>query len=114
MYFLLAAVSNLTGIGTNNNCIIRGQDSNLTCIYGGVPQPTVLWYTLSGDGDSMRRNIPVNDAEYIVHKTSAETILTVRNVGDEDNVKYVCEATNTVNSTVKMGEMELDIDICCK
>ena len=56
----------------------------------------------------------MSDADYVVHKTSTETILTIRNVDDGDKVKYVCEATNTVNSTVKMGKMELDIDICCK
>ena len=112
-YFITvpAFVSSLTGIGTDDKCVTRDQDSNLTCTYGGVPQPTVLWYTLTGDD---RRNIPVSDAEYVVHKTSTVTILTIRNVGDEDNVKYGCEATNTVNSTVKMGKMELDIDICCK
>ena len=109
-----AFVTSLTGIGTGNNCVTRGKDSNLTCTYGGIPQPTVLWYTLSGDGDSVRRNIPVSDAEYVVHTTATETILTVRTVDDGDNVKYVCEAMNTVNNTVRMGKMEKTFDICCK
>ena len=115
-YFITvpAFVTSLTGIGTGDNCVTRDQDSNLTCTYGGVPQPTVLWYTLTGDGDSIRRNIPVSDAEYVVHKTSTETILTIRNVDDGDNVKYICEATNTVNSTVKMGRITKQFDICCK
>ena len=112
-YFITvpAFVTSLTGIGTGDKCVTRGQDSNLTCTYGGVPQPTVLWYTLTGDD---RRNIPVSDADYVVHKTSTETILTIRNVDDGDKVKYGCVATNTVNSTVKMGEITKEFDICCK
>ena len=106
-----AYVTSLTGIGTGNNCITSGKDSNLTCTYGGIPQPTVLWYTLSGNN---RRNIPVSDAEYVVHSTATETILTVRTVDDGDKVKYVCEATNTVNGTMRMGKMEKTFDICCK
>ena len=109
-----AFVTSLTGTGTGKNCITRGKDSNLTCIYGGIPQPSVSWYTLSGDGDSNRRNIPVSDAEYVVLKNATETILTVRTVDDGDNVKYVCEAINTVNGIVRMGKMEKKFDICCK
>ena len=110
-----AFVTSLTGIGTGDNCITRGKNSNLTCTYGGIPQPTVLWYTLSGDGDSVRRNIPVSDAEYVVHATATETILTIRTVDDDDgNVTYGCEATNVVNGTLRMGKMEKMFDICCK
>ena len=83
----------------------------LTCTYGGVPQPSVLWYTLTGD---TRTNIPVNNAEYIVESTLMETVLIIRIVDDEDDVIYGCEATNTVNDTVVMEKIELDIDICCK
>ena len=84
----------------------------LTCTYNGVPQPSVLWYTLTGDS---RRNISVSDAEYVVDRISTtETQLTIRNIGDEDDVTYGCEATNTVNGSVVMERMELDIDICCK
>ena len=39
----------------------------LTCTYNGVPQPSVLWYTLTGDS---RRNISVSDAEYVVDRIS--------------------------------------------
>ena len=115
MYVTVPAfVTSLIGTGTDNNCITRGKDSNLTCTYGGIPQPSVLWYTLSGDDDSVRRNIPVSDAEYVVLTSATETILTVHTVDDGDNVKYVCEATNTVNGTLRMGKMEKIFDICCK
>ena len=115
MYVTVPAfVTSLTGTGTDNNCITRGQDSNLTCTFGGTPQPSILWYTLSGDDDSVRRNIPVSDAEYVVLTSATETILTVRTVDDGDNVTYGCEATNTVNGTVRMGKMEKKFDICCK
>ena len=83
----------------------------LTCTYGGVPQPTVLWYTLNGD---VRTNIPGSDADYVVETTLTETILTIRNVGDEDDVVYGCEATNTVDGSIVMEMMQLDVDICCK
>ena len=85
----------------------------LRCTYGGVPQSNVLWYALNGD--SSRTNIPVSDAEYVVDTISTtETQLTIRNVGDVDDVTYGCEATNTVNDSVAMAKIELDIDICCK
>ena len=109
-----AFVTSLTGTGTGDNCITRGKDSNLTCTFGGTPQPSVLWYTLSGDGGSVEREIPMSDAEYVVHSSATETILTVRTVDDGDNVKYVCEAMNRVNGTVRMGKMEKTFDICCK
>ena len=83
----------------------------LTCAYGGVPQPSVLWYTLTGD---TRTNIRVNNPEYIVGSTLMETVLIIRIVDDEDDVIYGCEATNTVDGTVVMEKIELDIDICCK
>ena len=84
----------------------------LTCTYGGVPPSTVLWYALSGDS---RRNIPVSDVEYVVDAISAtETQLTIRNVAAENDVTYGCEATNTVNGSMVMEKIELDIDICCK
>ena len=84
----------------------------LRCTYGGVPQSDVLWYAQNGDS---RTNIPASDAEYVVDTISTtETQLTIRNVGDEDDVTYGCEATNTVNGSVVTAMMELDIDICCK
>ena len=83
----------------------------LTCTYGGVPQATVMWYTLNGN---VRRNIPVSDAEYVVESTTTQTELTIRNVGDDDNVKYVCESTNIVNGSMVMMKIEKEIKICCK
>ena len=57
----------------------------------------------------------MSDAEYVVDTISAtETQLTIRNVGDEDDVTYGCEATNIVNGSVVMAKIELDVDICCK
>ena len=104
-----ATVSNLTA--TDDNCIIRDQDSNLTCTHDGVPQPSVLWYTLTND---TRVNISASDADYVVTITPTETILTIRDVDSEDAGTYGCEATNTVNGSVMVNHMEIDVIICSK
>ena len=107
-----ATVNSLTGIGDESMCITRGQDSNLTCTFSGTPQPQFMWYALNGDS---RRNIPMSDAEYVVHEiSSTETVLTIRTVGDEDKVKYGCEATNTINGSDITNRMEKEIAICSK
>ena len=106
-----ATVSNLTGTATDENCIIRDQDNVLTCTYDGVPQPSVLWYTLTGDN---RVNIPASDADYVVTITPTETVLTIRDVDSEDAGTYGCEATNTVNGSVMVNHMEIDVIICSK
>ena len=106
-----AAVSNLTVTATDDNCIIRDQDNMLTCTYDGVPQPSVLWYILTGD---TRVNIPASDADYVVTITTTETVLTIRDVDSEDAGTYGCEATNTVNGSVMVNHMEIDVIICSK
>ena len=107
-----ATINSLTGIGDYKNCIIRGWDSNLTCTFSGTPQPQFMWYTLNGDS---RRNIPGSNAEYVVFTiNSTETVLTIRTVGDKDDVTYGCEATNMVNGSAHIDRMELEIDVCCE
>ena len=107
-----ATINSLTGIGDNNNCIVRGRDSNLTCTFNGTPQPRFMWYVLNGQS---RRNIPGSDAEYVVYTiNSTETVLTIRSVGDENDVTYGCEATNFVNGSIYIDRMELEIDVCCE
>ena len=110
-----AAVSSLTGIGSDSTCIVSGEDSRLRCTYGGVPNPIPLWYKITGGDGTVRTDIPASDAKYVVTSISdTETELTIRNVASEDDVIYGCEATNTVNGTAMVGKMELDIDICSK
>ena len=106
-----ATVSNLANTATDDNCIIRDQDNMLTCTYDGAPQPSVLWYTLT---DDTRVNIPASDADYVVTITPTETILTIRDVDSEDAGTYGCEATNTVNGSVMVNHMEIDVIICSK
>ena len=107
-----AMVTSLTGIGSDNNCITRGQDSMLRCTYGGVPAPTRIWYKGTGGN---RMNIPVSNADYVVEDPSTtETVLTIRNVGDDDMDTYGCETSNTINDSTVMGRMELAVVICCK
>ena len=107
-----ATVDSLTGIGDGSMCINGGQDSNLTCTYSGVPQPTVLWYMLNGD---IRRNISMNNAKYVVYQMSpTDTVLTIHTASDEDNVTYGCEATNVINRSLHEARMEMKIDICGK
>ena len=106
-----ATVSNLTNTATDDDCIIRDQDNMLTCTYDGAPQPSVLWYTLT---DDTRVNIPTSDANYVVTITPTETVLTIRDVDSEDAGTYGCEATNTVNGSVMVNHMEIDVIICSK
>ena len=106
-----ATVNSLTGIGTSNSCTIRDQDNMLTCTYDGVPQPSVLWYTLTGD---TRVDIVASDADYVVTTTPTETVLTIRDVDSEDAGTYGCEATNTVNGSVVVNLMEINVTICSK
>ena len=83
----------------------------MTCTYDGAPQPSVLWYTIIGD---TRVNILTSDADYVVTITPTETILTIRDVDSEDAGTYGCEATNTVNGSVMVNHMEIDVIICSK
>ena len=83
----------------------------LTCTYDGVPQPSVLWYTLTGD---TRVDIAASDADYVVTTTPTEIQLTIRDVDSEDDGTYRCEATNTVNGSVVVNLMEINVTICSK
>ena len=106
-----ATVSNFTAIGADDNCIARGQDTNLTCTYGGLPQPSILWYKGAND---TRVNIIASDAGYLVITTPTESILTIRNVVSVDAGTYGCEASNTVNGTVLVDYAEINIMVCSK
>ena len=109
-----ATVNSLTGIGDKNKCIVRGQDSNLTCTFSGTPQPQFMWYTKSGKNGPMNP-IPGSNAEYVVYNiSSTETILGIRTVGDEDDLIYGCQATNLKNGTTHTAMKEFEIDICGK
>ena len=59
-------------------------------------------------------NIPASDADYVVTITPTETVLTIRDVDSEDAGTYGCEATNTVNGSVMVNHMEIDVIICSK
>ena len=110
-----AFISSLTGIGDDDTCIVSGQDSMLRCTYGGVPIPIPLWYKSTGGDAAVRTDIPASDAKYVVSSLSdTVTELTIRNVASEDDIIYGCEATNTVNGTSEVENLELDINICCK
>ena len=108
-----AVVTSLTGTGTDKKCITLGIDSILTCTYTGVPMVTPLWYRITGDD---RADIRESDAEYVVDETSAPqtTKLTIRNVVSEDAGKYGCQASNSVNGTTAISNMEIDFVICSK
>jgi len=59
--------------------------------------------------------IPESNAEYVVYTISeTETVLGIRTVGDEDDVTYVCQATNSKNGTDHVDSMEIEIEICGK
>ena len=103
-----ATVNSVTGNGIDNNCIARGQNSNLTCTYSGVPQPSILWYKDS------RVNILTTDAGYVVTTTPTESVLTIRNVVSVDAGTYGCEASNTVNGTVLVDYTERNVTVCSK
>ena len=108
-----AAITNLTGTGTGERCIVLGIDSMLTCTYTGVPTVTPLWYKGTGDD---RVEIRESDAEYVVDETSMPqtTILTIRNVANDDAGIYGCQASNSVNGTTSSNSMEIDFVICSK
>ena len=64
----------------------------LAAAYGGVPTLIPLWYKITDEGDGT--DIPASDAKYVVTSISdTETELTIRNVASEDDIIYVCEAT---------------------
>ena len=64
-------LSGLTGVGSDGTCIVSGEDSRLTCTYGGVPTPIPLWYKIISEGDdAVRTNISTSDAKYVVIITS--------------------------------------------
>ena len=108
-----AVVTSLTGTGTGRKCIVLGIDSMLTCTYTGVPTVTPLWYKDTGDG---KMEIRESNAEYVVDETSTPqtTILTIRNVADDDAGKYGCQASNSVNGTTSSHHIEVDFVICSK
>ena len=108
-----AAVTSLTGTGTDERCIILGIDSILTCTYTGIPMATLLWYKGSGDA---RVNIPISEAEYVLALTPATqtTKLLIRNVVGEDAGIYGCEAANSVNGTTSLDHLEINFVICSK
>ena len=84
----------------------------LRCTYGGVPIPISLWY--KGLGES-RVDIPASDAKYVVtHTSDTVSELTIHNVTSEDAGTYGCEVIITVNGSVMMNRMELDVVICSK
>ena len=107
-----AVVISLTGTGSDSTCVVSGEDSMLICTYDGLPNPVPLWY--KGLKES-RVDIPASDAKYVVtHISDTETELTIHNVASEDADTYGCEVTNTVNGSVMMNRMELDVVICSK
>ena len=110
MYFIdtvPANVTSITGIGDQNRCIIRGEDSNLTCTFIGLPNPSILWYKGVGNNSV---NISSSNENYTV----TETILTIHDVTDDDVDTYACEATNIVSGSLIMDIQMISPIICSK
>ena len=56
-----AAVTEVKGVG--DSCIIRNENTNLTCLVTGVPTPTIQWFRSGGDND---RVTITTDSKYTV------------------------------------------------
>ena len=83
-----AAVIDLKGF--SSSCIIRNENTNLTCLVTGVPTPTIQWFR-SGGGDD--RVTITTDSKYTV----MDNILIINNANNDDADRYGCTATNIVN-----------------
>ena len=77
-------------------------------------------HIVKGSGER-RVEIPDSDAKYVAmdivtHTLDTETELTTHNsnVTSKDTGTYGCEVTNTVNGSVVMNRMEVDVVICSK
>ncbi|XP_065888063.1 contactin-2-like isoform X3 [Dysidea avara] len=85
-----AAVIDLKGF--SSSCIIRNENTNLTCLVTGVPTRTIQWFRSGGDDD---RVTITTDSKYTV----MDNILIINNVNNGDADRYGCTATNIVNGT---------------
>jgi len=97
-----AEVTGLKGIG--NNCIIRNENTNLTCSVNGVPAPTIEWFRSGG-----------NDRETITNVdkfTVMGNILIINNVNNDDAGLYGCTATNTVDGVEITNSEAFTFSVC--
>ncbi|XP_076315051.1 neuroglian-like [Tachypleus tridentatus] len=75
-----------------NKLILRGDDLQLACIYGGMPIPTVKWYfTKKGPLPSERLGTPIKIGK----------ILKITNISSDNEGIYQCIANNGVGSEQK-------------
>ena len=100
-----AEVTGLKGIG--NNCIIRNENTNLTCSVNGVPAPTIEWFR-SGGND---RETITNDVD-VDKFTVMGNILIINNVNNDDAGLYGCAATNTVDGMERNSTMIDTFAVC--
>ena len=96
-------VSDVTGVG--NNCLIRNENTNLTCTVTGVPTPTIEWFKSSNDDD--RVTIRSDDKFTVMGN-----ILIINTVTDDDANRYGCTATNIVNGTERIDTAADIFSVC--
>ena len=84
-------VSDVTGVG--NNCLIRNENTNLTCTVTGVPTPTVEWFRSIND-----KRVPIRPSDKF---TVMGDILIINMVTEDDADRYGCVGTNIVDGILK-------------
>jgi len=98
-------VSDVTGVG--DNCLIRNENTNLTCTVTGVPTPTVEWFRSSNNDD--RETITPNDKFTVMGN-----ILIINMVTNDDNGIYGCIGTNTIDGVEKTNLNSVLFTVCSK
>ncbi|XP_065900200.1 peroxidasin-like isoform X2 [Dysidea avara] len=98
-----AAVTEVKGVG--DSCIIRNENTNLTCLVTGVPTPTIQWFRSGGDND---RVTITTDSKYTV----MGNILIINNVINGDADRYGCTATNIVDGMERTATAADTFSVC--
>ena len=95
-------VSDVTGVG--NNCLIRNENTNLTCTVTGVPTPTIEWFRSINDN---RETIRPNDKFTVMGN-----ILIINMVTNDDNGIYGCAGTNTIDGMEQTNFNSVLFTVC--
>ena len=99
------AVTEVKGVG--ESCIIRNENTDLTCLVTGVPTPTIQWFRSGGNDD---RVTITTDSKYTV----MDNILIINNVNNDDADRYGCTASNMVNGMERTATTADTFSVCGK
>ncbi|XP_065888289.1 contactin-6-like isoform X3 [Dysidea avara] len=97
------AVTEVKGVG--ESCIIRNENTDLTCLVTGVPTPTIQWFRSGGNDD---RVTITTDSKYTV----MDNILIINNVNNDDADRYGCTASNMVNGMERTATTADTFSVC--